>query len=976
MDVKANPAQLSNEELCNLVVSFYESDEPEFTQELRSRVDSGDIEAPIAGLLESFSQVKNANVRASMYRKALQSPLGASVIKTAESHGDFYKKATSENARNNIIKPTAMLADLITIAYGIANLDELSIDLWMIITGSLKDDQGKHLPVLSTHLSVGLRKVGLALDLHHGTKEFSKRAKSARSFGVLIADHATTSLPNPDFNEWLHLYTKFVDEQNLKSTRSYYAAFNHFYNFLLTEDDAQDPLRYMTMASRGSFYNYCSSVGMNHKNNLTRINNFGNWMISTYLSEFDHESGEYTSIAYPIFTPGELLKIESQTDTSLRPSETVKAAMPTSWLLKCKEIIKANDFEWPKSITAEYFDHKNGSGKYEPVWIPTISYLFLTMLEIPLRKIQVAALDSGEGDEEVFDRVSKKWVPNESGHSNYWRKLGSRLPNRGVVKNIRSATENSIGFFINTNKTQDRETGYSETSGYTIPWYNPEIIDIFYDLRAWQEKYNPVNKPTAYRDMPTNIFGMIPSKKVLDTIPDRFYLFRSPRSCEGAHPDCPPTENQLRNYWNKLMGELEKRLLEEGHDVQIVLKRNVHSNIPEQVLFTPHGLRVAGLTALAESGVPIEVLSKVVAGHASILMTLYYVKLSPGHISDQLNQAKKAIEQGQQENLLRWLKNSAWEEAKKYITGNDEATFNDIANNKIPTNIWINNNLGICPYGGTRCNDGGEIIRKDSKKNNLYGPVPGGPKNCVRCRHLITGTPWMIPLWLHANKLLVRSQKTSKEVDEITGRLEKLQSERFQIVKSQGGSAVPESLKAEIKGEETNLEEKTEHLDSLLMDAHATYRLLESVRDLPNVIPGEESGAENTPALIATDRPEISFSEVHELRALDSTVQAGRLYTHLRDDDLERDRDHFIDQIMFNNGMKPISLSPLTPEEKSIASDAASRFLLTELNDHEIDQLTSNQVTLQELGIERKMTETVKLQPFDPKQAFIGKSKQ
>jgi hypothetical protein len=107
---------------------------------------------------------------------------------------------------------------------------------------------------------------------------------------------------------------------------------------------------------------------------------------------------------------------------------------------------------------------------------------------------------------------------------------------------------------------------------------------------------------------------------------------------------------------------------------------------------------------------------------------------------------------------------------------------------------------------------------------------------------------------------------------------------------------------------------------------------------------------------------------------LDSTVQAGRLYTHLKDSDLERDRDHFIDQIMFNNGISPISLSPLTPDEKSIASDAACRFLLTELDDHEIEQLTSNRVTLRELGIERKVIETVRLEGFEPTQNLIKKS--
>jgi len=713
---------------------------------------------------------------------------------------------------------------------------------------------------------------------------------------------------------------------------------------------------------------------VNQKAHFNRINRFGNWLIDTNLTEYDEDSGEYTRIGFPIFSPSELRKIDSQNDGNYRPSESVKLAMPTAWLLKCKEIITENDFEWPKSISAEYFDRWNDSGVSERIWIPTISYVFLVMLDLPIRKIQVTSLDSGEGDEEVFDRSKKKWIKNSSQRSNYWRSLGNKLRNRGVVKNIHSATENSTGFFINTNKTQDRDTGFSETSGYTIPWYNIELIDLFYDLRQWQEKYNPVSKPTAYRDIPIQVFQMTPSETVLAQIPDRFYLFRSPRSCDGKNPDCPPSDNQMRVYWNKLMGELERRLKEEGHDVEIVLKRNPVTNQPEKTIFTPHGLRVAGLTALAESGVPIEVLSKVVAGHSTILMTLYYIKMDPGHISDQLNQAKKSIELGQQENLNQWLKTASWEEAKKYVTSNDANTLADIGSNKIPSNIWINNNLGICPYGGTRCHDGGELLRKNTTKGGTYGPVPGGAKNCVRCRHLITGTPWMIQLWLHSNKLLLKSQRKAKEVDEVRRRLESLNSERFQILKSKGSASISESLKAEIKGEETNLEEKTEQLDSLLMDAHATYRLLESVRELPASIPSEDSATEHTPALIASDKPEISFSEVHELRALDSTVQAGRLYTHLKDSDLERDRDHFIDQIMFNNGISPISLSPLTPDEKSIASDAACRFLLTELDDHEIEQLTSNRVTLRELGIERKVIETVRLEGFEPTQNLIKKS--
>ncbi|BBC41318.1 site-specific integrase [Photobacterium damselae subsp. piscicida] len=106
----------------------------------------------------------------------------------------------------------------------------------------------------------------------------------------------------------------------------------------------------------------------------------------------------------------------------------------------------------------------------------------------------------------------------------------------------------------------------------------------------------------------------------------------------------PPTKQMLVQFWNDLIEELERRLHDEGIDVQLVLSRNKQNGSAQKVYYTPHGLRVAGLTALAEQGVPIEVLSKVVAGHKSILMTIYYIKYHPSHISDVLNEAGRKIE--------------------------------------------------------------------------------------------------------------------------------------------------------------------------------------------------------------------------------------------------------------------------------------------------------------------------------------------
>ncbi len=51
-------------------------------------------------------------------------------------------------------------------------------------------------------------------------------------------------------------------------------------------------------------------------------------------------------------------------------------------------------------------------------------------------------------------------------------------------------------------------------------------------------------------------------------------------------------------------------------------------------------MRSSTLTSLHMAGVPIEMLSKVVAGHASILMTLKYVKFDPLHVSQVLTEAR------------------------------------------------------------------------------------------------------------------------------------------------------------------------------------------------------------------------------------------------------------------------------------------------------------------------------------------------
>jgi hypothetical protein len=93
------------------------------------------------------------------------------------------------------------------------------------------------------------------------------------------------------------------------------------------------------------------------------------------------------------------------------------------------------------------------------------------------------------------------------------------------------------------------------------------------------------------------------------------------------------------------------------------------------------------------------------------------------------------------------------------------------------------------------------------------------------------------------------------------------------------------------------------------------------------------------------------FQEVSLFTQRDFIVQASRLYPHIKDKQIEMERNHFIDQIMFNLGMTPISLSSLTEEEKKAACDSAASFLNARLSCQEIRMLESGALDIRELGI-------------------------
>lgn len=869
---------------------------------------------------------------------------------------DIYKKITTDASKKNADNSILQLALMISEHLNISKISEITPESWTGMLDQIKQPYLKYDEDIPKKYYSAFRQIGRIITCASGDVHYENYAKVRRATAQALLDLGDST---SNQRKWFSLFRTWIDEElHIKSTKPHYHAFQKFTKYLsLFSESEIDPLIFLSKQNSKDVLSFFKKDTPNsYAIHLSQLYKFTLWIVETYMSERD-DDGVLLSIGYPIITTYQFEQLTNKSCAGNK-GESTQVKIPTSFLFTIQEILTENDFEWPKSLTNQYFSRFNPeTDEVESIWSPVHTYIFLCMLELPIRKIQVQMLDSGEGDDSRYNVKSKKWEPNTSPYSGYWSSINAVRPARGVITKVIEGLRESSGFYISTNKTADIGTGFGPESGYIIPWNNVSLIQRIDELRSWQEKYYPISGPLRYKDLAKGVTAdRNPSKSVLEQTPDRFYLFRCPITATNGSP---ATSSMLMRFWQALMEKLEQRLKEQGEDVQIVLRRNPTTNQPERTLFNPHGLRVAGLTSLAEAGVPIEVLSKIVAGHKSILMTIYYIKYGDGYITETLDNAKRQIEDNAKNDLKNWLKDATYEEAKRYMVASNSTAIKTLLDNKALSAVWGGSSLGICPYGGARCDDGGPVIKKETKATkSKFGPVPGGQGNCMRCRHFVTGLPWLIELWLHCNKLLEEVNFKSREVEELQAKQAVFFKQRHRLMKNNETHLISSELITKIKNLNALIETKAEQLDTTIYNAHATYNYINEVRQLK---PLHEKGnpAEESTELAETIKDNdlaINFMETTSFQAKNLLVQASRAYPEIADTRVEMQRDHFVDQILVNNGMKPLTLSPLTKEEKRAASDALSSLLLSKVGAAESENLYNGTKTLDEAGIAQAVT--------------------
>ena len=640
-----------------------------------------------------------------------------------------------------------------------------------------------------------------------------------------------------------------------------------------------------------------------------------------------------------------------------RHAETHREAMPTRFVRMLHDILVADDFAWARKYGEARWNGRGGdafkwlnpaTGLLEDVWSPVRAIALLVKLLLPARTFQIRMLDSGEADTYEYDLATHAWQKNAS----HLAPTGKKPVAKGVFARHRDKDGQEFVFIrFNTNKTADQDKESTE-AGYIMPWQHTEVIRLLTTLRDWQKKYNPINAPTRWLDIKDGSISTRYSADALAAKGSNCFLFREP--CL-PHRDQPVTDARLNSMWRNLNLELERRLAEagetmpDGTPIVLVEKTTVGSPV-----YDLHSLRVTLITALAESGgVPPAVLMKVV-GHASVIMTLYYMKLSPTHICEQLNEAELKLHNREQLNWQAWLANQTRETLISAVAHTSPAALEALTTGA-PTS-WVIRDHGICPVGCARCHEGGEPI-VDTKAYQKWGPVPGGASNCVRCRFFITGPAFLLGLQAYFDSIGYKLKESSERYQTAKAKFEAL--EAAYVAKQGSGAPVTKQEAQQLTIASSHFDQRTTEVDNLAHAWHATYRLIQQCLHIIRATKAKTDSGSPRYALVAAGglaNVEAVLEQSSEFEQVDRICQSAVFFEGIDSTTTNLKRMRAFDAMLKRNGLNPVFID-LDEQAALEAGNQMAAFMYARFGRDSTNALMVGKETLRRLGVEAEMTQ-------------------
>lgn len=423
---------------------------------------------------------------------------------------------------------------------------------------------------------------------------------------------------------------------------------------------------------------------------------------------------------------------------------TSRKAIGADILELLRTILVEDDYAWSKQWVYDWTHLVNSDTKaLERVWCPSAAICLYLMLSVPLRGSQARMLDSGEGDAELFDFESRRMVSNPNQLPTPDRLDPKRK--EGFLQVMASGLTSEpdlVGLWICVNKTSD--------IGYAIPWVSEELLTHLRYQRDWVLKYtqhpnmHAMEDAQGHRNSPTE---WVARQK-------RFYcLFRDP-SAERLHDNSLPVSKQkLLRLWGRLCLEAQNRINAQATgDMQRIrlVKPGTEDDKYPSALHDLHTLRVSGITDLLDRGVPLNIVSEYIAGHATYVMTLWYDKPTPGMMRKAMLQASERA--GEAQGLLPRFSAEELVEMKPFLLSNVNYEGLYTGFDALEENLGLAQvrHSGICP--GTRCEEGG--LDDTGRKQ----PVPVGDRgpSCPQCRFWLTGPAFLLGQAIEGNQLILK----------------------------------------------------------------------------------------------------------------------------------------------------------------------------------------------------------------------------
>ncbi|ABQ30029.1 integrase family protein [Acidiphilium cryptum] len=616
--------------------------------------------------------------------------------------------------------------------------------------------------------------------------------------------------------------------------------------------------------------------------------------------------------------------IPGQTRRGWNSGKTTKLPVPVRVLNLCREILTANDYEWPRSITDDHVVVTKRDGRSISEWCPVRCIALYLLFSIPIRAMSLRRLDSGEGDEFIFDRESESWTKNKLNTAEAGRSVG--VIHRIIDSDLNGAS--LAGLFINSNKTRHPQRRVRRGRGpnlgafdfgYVIPWNNLELFKHIAYCRDWQIENNPVSSPRGLDTVSDTSMRVTPT--IAKDLPGFYFLFRDPTLRNE-----PISSHKLGVLFARVLEEAGRRLsIEDGAKISL------------DNLFTLHSLRVGGITAFMKAGVPLGVLTEFIAGHSTVIMNLYYQKFSAPELDKIISDAAAKLQAGSQieadllDRISR-IREDIAADSNGMLVGqglvfNDRQALETLRNSQ--AGLAMVDIDGCCPVGGSMCDVGGPLVGLDAYSPNILGSF-----GCPTCRFHITGEPFLPGMVIKANEVVYKLRAHAEAIRDV--------EQQIADAKTNSKAGPLRVLRSRLDG----LNLATENL--LVEWSARVQEILLSTGQLVNkksnrTLEGKELRLHAKPTAAFEQGSEFKVTELLS-RAADIVQLSPNVA-----DQVKLRRRIFLDRLLGASGISPFLFSL----DKDLANKTGTmlvNFLVNAIGWEGLDAAVSNQSSLLEIG--------------------------